>query len=229
VPGIWKLKIPTKNEERVLRIQDDGTFYESKDAASRAGLLAGLWDYKESSNTFQLSVESEKEPVLLEGCLEARESSLAANGKIFTGTRLYPRGHPSYFELYQPEETGTFLMQQVLGRFIVMPGEMEEPEPRFHAADFYNKQFWLAATPLPVKKRDSSSPPESSKSMDDIMREEAVDIRLMPIDFFKNNTFAATGSDKILRGRFGVNKHDQVWFQVSLFGAGRSVSGSVYR
>ena len=105
---------------------------------------------------------------------------------------------------------------------------VKSAEPKFQAADFYDQQFWLAVTPLPTKNRDLS-PQEDKRSVDDVMREEAVDIRLMPIDFYKNNTFCATGSEKILRGRFGVNKQDQLWFQVSLFGAGRSVSGSVFR
>lgn len=215
--------------ECLLRIQDDGTFYESNDERrSRKGLLTGLWDYKETSNTLQLSVESEKEPMLLEGRLEERESSLAAKGKVFTGTRLYPQGHPSYFELYEPKEAGDFSLQQALGRFTVMPEESQVAEPKFQAADFYDKQFWLAVTPLPIKNRNLS-PREDKRSVDDVMREEAVDIRIMPIDFYKNNTFCATGSEKLLRGRFGVNKRDQLWFQVSLFGAGRSVSGSVFR
>ena len=56
------------------------------------------------------------------------------------------------------------------------------------------------------------------------------DIRVLPITFHANNTFSIEGVDKILRGRYGIcgEERDSIWFQVSLFGAGRSVSGSVY-
>jgi hypothetical protein len=49
----------------------------------------------------------------------------------------------------------------------------------------------------------------------------------MPIQFYSNNTFQAWGTNKILRGRFMV-LDDQLSFEVSLFGAGRSMKGSVF-
>mmetsp|Transcript_11021 Transcript_11021/g.13983 ORF Transcript_11021/g.13983 Transcript_11021/m.13983 type:complete len:190 (+) Transcript_11021:1-570(+) len=57
-----------------------------------------------------------------------------------------------------------------------------------------------------------------------------IDIRVMPIEFYANNTFCAIGSNKILRGRFEItgDEKDRIEFAVSLFGAGRSVSGSIY-
>jgi hypothetical protein len=57
---------------------------------------------------------------------------------------------------------------------------------------------------------------DKEKSINDVMREEAVDIRLFPIDFFANNMFCATGVNKVLRGHYGVNDQDQLWFQVSV-------------
>ena len=63
-----------------------------------------------------------------------------------------------------------------------------------------------------------------------IVDQQPFDLRVMPIEFFKNNTFQAVGSGKILRGRFGLegSAQDKLWFAVSLFGAGRSAPGSVF-
>jgi hypothetical protein len=57
------------------------------------------------------------------------------------------------------------------------------------------------------------------------------DVRVMPIEFFANNTFTALGTNKILRGRYGTtgDEKSKLWFSVSLFGAGRSMKGSVFR
>jgi hypothetical protein len=252
ISGIWRLTTTPTEEQRILRIQNDGTFQECKDddRGSSRGLLKGLWDYKESSNTFMMALDSKENAVLLEGTLEAHETevmedasllnhdeiekqvhvqvNLAVEGQVFTGTRLYPKSHPSYFELYQPTKRGTFSLRQVLGRLFVRTRE-ETVEPRYKQNDFYGKHFWLAVMPLPAKNRGQNQQQQQDKSVSDVIREEAVDIRLMPIQFFANNTFCATGNNKVLRGRFGVNEKDQLWFQVSLFGAGRSVSGSVYR
>ena len=246
IAGIWRLTRTTKqhqdNDERILRIQPDGTFVESNDSTTH--LLQGLWEYKESSDLLLLSVESEKDAMLLEGTMEALETEsmmndentdtkhvqvhLAVEGTVYTGTRLYPKSHPSYFELYQPKKQGKFTLRQVLGSLVVRSTETKVNKPQYKKEDFYNKHFWLAVGPLPNKKRGDTQI-KSDKNVDDLMREELVDIRLMAIDFYSNHTFCAQGVDKILRGRYGVNKQDQLWFQVSLFGAGRSVSGSVYR
>jgi hypothetical protein len=75
----------------------------------------------------------------------------------------------------------------------------------------------------------------------ELMANDDNDIRAMPIQFHPNNTFTAVHTNKILRGHFGVvvstaaatatttrENEQQLWFQVSLFGSGRSVRGSVY-
>jgi hypothetical protein len=49
----------------------------------------------------------------------------------------------------------------------------------------------------------------------------------MPIQFFSNNTFQALAMNKILRGRFRINRNGKLSFDVSLFGSGRSAPGSV--
>ena len=64
-----------------------------------------------------------------------------------------------------------------------------------------------------------------------IVDQQPFDLRVMSIEFFKNNTFQAIGSEKILRGRFGLegSAQDKLWFAVSLFGAGWSATGLVFR
>ena len=67
--------------------------------------------------------------------------------------------------------------------------------------------------------------------------DEKIDIRVMQIDFFSNNTFSTVEGGlmnektKILRGKWSIigREKDHLWMQVSRFGFGRSVSGSVYR
>jgi hypothetical protein len=100
--------------------------------------------------------------------------------------------------------------------------------PRFQPSEFYGKKFWLTVSPV-ESKRLLPLEREDRRSVEDVIQQEAVDIRLYSIDFFANNTFCATGANKLLRGRFDVSGEDHLWFQVSLFGSGRSVSGSVYR
>jgi hypothetical protein len=90
----------------------------------------------------------------------------------------------------------------------------------------------LTIEPLPQRPTTRQQP---SHRDDRTLEQSAVDIRAMPIEFYINNTFQALGINKILRGRFGIlaqseqqPEHPQLWFQVSLFGAGRSAPGSVY-
>lgn len=61
-----------------------------------------------------------------------------------------------------------------------------------------------------------------------------MNIRVMEVMFFANNTFATVGGlgeAIVLRGKYHIvgNERDQLWMQVWRFGFGRSVSGSVFR
>mmetsp|Transcript_20075 Transcript_20075/g.43798 ORF Transcript_20075/g.43798 Transcript_20075/m.43798 type:complete len:249 (-) Transcript_20075:95-841(-) len=92
--------------------------------------------------------------------------------------------------------------------------------------DFYGKKFLLTVSPIPTKQRRGRG-----TLGDDIdFSSQPFDVRVMPIEFFANNTFTAIGTNKILRGRYGTTgeEKEQLWFSVSLFGSGRSVKGSVY-
>jgi len=102
--------------------------------------------------------------------------------------------------------------------------DKEKPPAKFHKKDFHNRNFYLTSNPHKVNPHYAAR----DKHYDE--NKILHDIRVMPISFHSNNTFSAVGSGKVLRGRYGItgNHRDRLWFQVSLFGAGRNAPGSVY-
>jgi hypothetical protein len=126
-------------------------------------------------------------------------------------------------------------------------------KPKYKASDFYGRCFILTVEPIATttttKRRQQKQRHEEHQLQP--MENDDNDLRAMPIQFYSNNTFQALHTNKILRGRFGVSStlvqttatnrddnsggnvmvtttRDELWFQVSLFGSGRSVRGSVY-
>jgi hypothetical protein len=81
--------------------------------------------------------------------------------------------------------------------------------------------------------RKEDPPSKRAKKEAEEAENRPVNIRVMEVQFFSNNTFATVGGlgEAILRGKFHIigNDRDQLWMQVLRFGFGRSVSGSVYR
>lgn len=158
------------------------------------------------------------------------------NGAIRIGKFMYPKRHRNFFDqpmLFQPQTMGSFRLKQVLGTLNTQVKQQDTPPPKvakYHKRDFYGRKFLLTTRPTPALKipdgSQKSTKPDNSPTED----YPSFDIRVMPIEFFANNTFQATGSNKVLRGRFGTTgeEKDRLWFQVSLFGAGRSMPGSVY-
>lgn len=154
------------------------------------------------------------------------------HGEISTGKFMYPKKHKEFFEepiLFQRNSIGTFHMNQLLGNLNARlkserEAEQHKPQAKFHKNDFYNRTFYLTATPHPV------NPAYAAQDLYYDKDKAMMDIRILPITFCPNNTFAAIGTEKILRGRYGMcgEERDRLWFQVSLFGAGRSAPGSVY-
>ena len=77
--------------------------------------------------------------------------------------------------------------------------------------------------------------PPSKKASKEAEEEQNrfVNIRVMEVQFFANNTFATVGGlgESILRGKYHIvgQDRDHLWMQVWRFGFGRAVSGSVYR
>ena len=137
---------------------------------------------------------------------------------------MYPQTHPSFFDqplLVNAETLGPFTLEQSLATYSIMPPEKEETtaskENRYQASDFYDKSFIMTIEPVQPKQDPDAEP-----------LNQPVDIRAMPIQFFRNNTFQAFATNKILRGRFRITSSDKLAFDVSLFGAGRSMPGSVF-
>jgi hypothetical protein len=180
---------------------------------------------------------------LLEGTfqkVQAGTDSIMIEGNVYTGKFMYPKKHSSFFDepLAVKNMIGRFSMHQVvsttsvLGRSSTLETEDATTtkqdvtqRSQFDASDFYGRKFFMTVSPLKERKAESE---EST---------QPVDIRAVPIHFFRNNTFQAFGINKILRGRFGTISdvadsnmldRNKLWFQVSLFGAGRSAPGSVY-
>ena len=153
-------------------------------------------------------------------------------GEIAVGKFMYPRNHQSFFEepmLFRRMTIGTFQLSQVLGnlnsRLKASQDEQKKTAvAKFHKKDFYGRRFYLSTTPHKVNPRYAAADPNYDKERD------MEDIRVIPITFHSNNTFTAEGYQKVLRGRFGLagDERDRLWFQVNLFGAGRSAPGSVY-
>jgi len=158
------------------------------------------------------------------------------NGKVRIGKFVYPKRHPSFFEqpmLFQPTDVGEFELQQVLGLLNTKKKQGQEGDEnkkiaKYHKKDFYGRKFWLTTTPVdPIPMKLDHKTNNKKEEKEDY---PYFDIRVMPIQFFANNTFIATGMNKVLRGHFGITgeERDRLWFQVSLFGIGRSIRGSVY-
>lgn len=155
-----------------------------------------------------------------------------AKGQVCIGKFTYPKKHNAFFDepmLFQESSIGFFSMVQVLGNLNARlkserEKEKNKPVAKYHKKDFWGRRFYLTATSHKVN--------EAYAAKDIHYDEEKVmhDIRVIPISFHANNTFSAAGTEKILRGRYGMagEKRDRIWFQVSLFGAGRSAPGSVY-
>ena len=154
------------------------------------------------------------------------------SGSVKMGKFMYPRRHKAFFDdpmLFPDSPIGTFAMKQVLGNLNARLKRKEEEEaikkpPKFDRSNFYDRRFYLTATPHAVNPALAAQ----DKHYDE--DKAILDVRVMPITFHSNNTFTAIGTEKILRGRFGISgdEGDRLWFQVNLFGFGRSAPGSVY-
>jgi len=152
-------------------------------------------------------------------------------GTIDIGKFMYPKKHKAFFDepmLFKRSNIGSFQMSQILGNLNArLRKELEavpKPAPLFQKSDFHNRTFYLTTAPHPVN-------PTFAKL--DVHYDETkatLDVRVMSITFYPNNTFAATGVEKILRGRYDIigDEGETLYFRVSLFGFGRSLSGSVY-
>ena len=207
-------------EDILIKLNSDGSFRQCSDEYREGCWMTGRWEVQQEK--FMLAMDRQyfgpTHDTLLEGTIHCDDTSMKVEGQVLTGRFMYPKNHPAFFEtpsLVSSNTHGTFTMHQAVATHSIVPQEKEkEPiELKYKASDFYGRNFIMTIEPI-----------QHGPSQDD----QPVDIRAMPIQFFHNNTFQAHGMNKILRGRFGISQDDQLWFQVSLFGAGRSTSGSVY-
>jgi hypothetical protein len=167
-------------------------------------------------------------------------------GALKVGKFFYPKTHPYFFDqpMFQPVRSGSFSLRQVLGLLNTQNPAAQEIE-KFQRSDFYNKTFSLTSHPI-VQRRPKGNvrwsikynmyvhDPLSKKAQEKEDEESArtVPIRVMQVQFHVNNTFSSVlgVGESILRGKFDIigQQKDQLWMQVTRFGFGRSVSGSVY-
>lgn len=185
-----------------------------------------LQDYEGLSS----SDEQQHQPEQYEVCLSMPHAT------VCIGKFLYPRKHNAFWEdpmLFDRSDVATVELHQILGnlnsRLEQEASRMDEiaqhKVAKFHKKDFYNRSFYLSTQPLKVNTVYAAI---------DIHYDDTIPAtfgaQVVPITFHSNNTFTAQGSQKFLRGRYGItgDNGDRLWFQVSLFGAGRSAPGSVY-
>ncbi len=239
LPGIWKLKSDSlpfepdirsklqglingkSPEEVLLKLNSDGSFKQCNEGYSEGRWLAGRWKINDDQQlvlALRRQYYGPQFDILLEGPIDGT-STLRVEGKIQKGKFLYPQKHPAFFEspLINQETIGTFALEQSIATFSITSVRLQDPDKpnHFEKADFCERHFILT---IEAKKKLGNDEP----------LDLSFDLRAMPIHFHANNTFQAIGINKILRGRFDTTENDQLSFQVSLFGMGRSVSGSVY-
>jgi len=91
-------------------------------------------------------------------------------------------------------------------------GKMNE---RDRKRDFYGKKFLLTVSPLPTKQRRG----RGTAGEDIDFSSLPFNVQVIPVEFFCNNTFAAIGTYKILRGWYSTTgeEKDHLWFSVLLF------------
>jgi hypothetical protein len=244
LPGIWKLTsdslpyvqdIRSKlrgliynklKEDILLKLNPDGSFKQCNEGYSEGRWLVGQWTVNDDQRLVLAMRRQYFGPpfdVVLEGSIR-ENSTLTVEGQVQKGKFMYPPKHPAFFEspLANPESLGTFSLIQSVATFSVTSAYSEGPAEGnrtcFRRDDFYDKCFIM--TIEPIEGHSSTRNKEADESL--------FDIRAMPIRFYRNNTFQAYGTNKILRGRFEVTNNDELVFEVSIFGMGRSISGSVY-
>ena len=247
LPGIWRLRsdsLPYEAdvrskltgllydkppEEVLIKLNPDGSFKQCNEGYNEGRWLAGRWAVNDQERLVLAMRRQYFGPqfdVLLEGNIQ-ETSRLKVEGDVQKGKFMYHAKHPSFFDapLVNSEALGRFTLEQLVATSALAPVRVRVQDPyeanQFEKADFYDRQFIMTVEPIDDGKRTSG---RGEDPRDDI----PVDIRAMPIRFFANNTFRALGTNKILRGRFEITEHDELAFEVSLFGMGRSVSGSVY-
>lgn len=240
LPGIWRLtsnSLPYEQdirsalkglisdepkEEILIKLNPDGSFKQCNEGYTEGKWMTGKWELKE--NILILAMRRQyfgpQYDVVLEAIIK-QDGQLKVEGQVLKGKCMYPQTHPAFFDqpLVNQEPLGPFALVQLVATnvFVESVEDISIPENKFQASDFYGRSFIMTIEPIEPKEPKDSEPLNLP-----------VDVRAMPIHFFRNNTFQAIAINKILRGRFRITKEDRLAFDVSLFGAGRSMPGSVF-
>ena len=107
------------------------------------------------------------------------------SGSVKMGKFMYPRRHKAFFDdpmLFPDSSIGTFAMKQVLGNLNARLKREEQEEankkpPKFDRSNFYDRRFYLTATPHAV----NPSLAAQDKHYDE--DKAILDVRVMPITF----------------------------------------------
>ncbi|GAX11314.1 hypothetical protein FisN_15Lh243 [Fistulifera solaris] len=189
---------------------------------SNKGTDRPLWREEENTNSGNQVAEDSSSNSNVDAYLSVPK------GSVKVGRFFYPRNHPSFFDqpMYEPKKRGTVMLRQVLGALNTVSDDEEEETmiEKFRNTDFHNKTFMLTSHPIGFRAAKDKRTEEKDQRPDNV--------RVMQIQFHANNTFSTVAGigENILRGKFSImgKLRDQFWMQVSRFGFGRSVSGSVY-
>ena len=250
LPGIWRLissSLPyeqdikskllnileeTTSEEILIKLNSDGSFRQCNEGYIEGRWMSGRWEEsKDEPNSkvvfaFRRQYFGPRFDVILDGKLgkSTESGSLEITGTVKKGKFMYPFKHPTFFEniiLVNETSLGSFVLEQQISSSSILPETKEEinRKRRFQPSDFYDRHFILTIEPLVGSKRAKAAQQELNLP---------IDIRSFPIHFYRNETFQAWSVNKILRGRFQIINDNELAFDVSLFGAGRSSPGSVF-
>jgi len=233
LPGIWKLTtdslpfdhhLPSKlkgtglpvSSDVLLRLDADGNFQQCNEGYQEGRWMSGQWCVRDHTTlVFALKRQyyGPTVDVVLEGRLQdddTTNSVTCVKGSVQTGKFMYPSTHPSFLNapLVQKKILGDFVLEQQVSTYSLSPPET--PTTMFSTSDFFNRTFVLTVTPLGAR-----------------LTNQPFDLRAMRLHFHTNSTFQAWATNKILRGRYDVQKN-RLMMDVSIFGAGRSAPGSIY-
>ena len=141
------------------------------------------------------------------------------HGILSTGK--FANDHDAFFEepvfMGKSLNIGSFAMHQLASnRMSKSDHSNNKALPKFTLDTLLHHTFYLATAPHRTEKSDIAM----------------MDVRVLQMRFYSNHTFVAMGTEKNLRGTYGwiqdEGEPEQLWFQVSLYGNGRHVPGSVF-
>ena len=164
---------PKKCKEFWLMLKENGSFEQYDDNDKKA--MRGKWDFLDGN--LILAADSQKrdsipqrDTILVGKVVATSEQSLGDDfkntttmdvhlsvpqGSVKVGKFFYPKHHPSFFEqpIFRPIPTGSFQLQQVLGKLKMNYMEEEEAVEKFRRDDFNEKRFFLTTHPLEHKPK----------------------------------------------------------------------------